>query len=297
MKKFLVALFLISINLSAQVSYIDYLSPFHPTIGQSGMVVSQNQESSDIGIQILNMGGNAVDAAVAVGFSLAITLPRAGNLGGGGFMLVYLQDEQKTIAVDYRSASPKNISQDNFLFLKNNYDKRRYGYKASGVAGTVAGLIQTHDKYGKLPLRKILKPVINQAIKGIDVSYDLNQAIGSAKQIGLDPESTNIYLQGNSPISEHSKMIRKNRAWTINEIAENGDKAFYEGSIAKKIIQAMEENGGYISAKDLKDYKPRFSEPIKTTYRGSTVFAHPPPAGGAAVLLESLNILEKGSHG
>ena len=292
MKKFLVALFLISINLSAQVSYIDYLSPFHPTIGQSGMVVSQNQESSDIGIQILNMGGNAVDAAVAVGFSLAITLPRAGNLGGGGFMLVYLQDEQKTIAVDYRSASPKNISQDNFLFLKNNYDKRRYGYKASGVPGTVAGLIQTHDKYGKLPLRKILKPVINQAIKGIDVSYDLNQAIGSAKQIGLDPESTNIYLQGNSPISEHSKMIRKNLAWTINEIAENGDKAFYEGSIAKKIIQAMEENGGYISAKDLKDYKPRFSEPIKTTYRGSTVFAHPPPAGGAAVLLESLNILE-----
>ena len=120
MKKFLVALFLISINLSAQVSYIDYLSPFHPTIGQSGMVVSQNQESSDIGIQILNMGGNAVDAAVAVGFSLAITLPRAGNLGGGGFMLVYLQDEQKTIAVDFRSASPKNISQDNFLFLKNN---------------------------------------------------------------------------------------------------------------------------------------------------------------------------------
>mgnify|MGYP006092302919 CR=1 FL=1 len=292
MKKFLVALFLISINLSAQVSYIDYLSPFHPTIGQSGMVVSQNQESSDIGIQILNMGGNAVDAAVAVGFSLAITLPRAGNLGGGGFMLVYLQDEQKTIAVDFRSASPKNISQDNFLFLKNNYDKRRYGYKASGVPGTVAGLIQTHDKYGKLPLRKILKPVINQAIKGIDVSYDLNQAIGSAKQIGLDPESTNIYLQGNSPISEHSKMIRKNLAWTINEIAENGDKAFYEGSIAKKIIQAMEENGGYISAKDLKDYKPRFSEPIKTTYRGSTVFAHPPPAGGAAVLLESLNILE-----
>jgi gamma-glutamyltranspeptidase / glutathione hydrolase len=292
MKKFLIALFLTSTNLSAQVSYIDYLSPFHPTIGQSGMVVSQNQESSDIGIQILDMGGNAVDAAVAVGFSLAITLPRAGNLGGGGFMLVYLQDEQKTIAVDFRSASPKNISQDDFLFLKHNDDQRRYGYKASGVPGTVAGLIQTHDKYGKLPLRKILKPVINQAIKGIDVSYDLNQAIGSAKQIGLDRESTNIYLQDNNPISEHSKMIRKNLAWTINEIAKNGDKAFYEGSIAKKIIQAMEENGGYISAKDLKDYKPRFSEPIKTSYRGSTVFAHPPPAGGAAVLLESLNILE-----
>ena len=291
-KNILVTLLIGSVNLSAQVSYIDYLSPFHPTIGQSGMVVSQNQASSDIGIQILDMGGNAVDAAVAVGFSLAITLPRAGNLGGGGFMLVYLKDEDKTIAVDFRSASPKNITQDDFLFLKNNYDQRRYGYKASGVPGTVAGLIQTHERYGKLPLRRILKPVINQARKGLDVSYDLNQAIGSANQIALDVESTNIYLQDNYPISEHSRMIRKNLAWTINEIAKSGDEAFYEGSIAKKIIQAMEENGGYISAKDLQEYEPRFSEPIQTSYRGFTVFAHPPPAGGAAVLLESLNILE-----
>ena len=291
-KNILAALLIGSMNLNAQVSYIDYLSPFHPTIGQSGMVVSQNQASSDIGIQILDMGGNAVDAAVAVGFSLAITLPRAGNLGGGGFMLVYLKDEDKTIAVDFRSASPKNITQDDFLFLKNNYDQRRYGYKASGVPGTVAGLIQAHERYGKLPLRRILKPVISQARKGFDVSYDLNQAIGSAKQIALDIESTNIYLQDNGPILEHSKMIRKDLAWTINEIAKNSDEAFYEGSIARKIIQAMNENGGYISAKDLREYQPRFSEPIKTTYRGSTVYAHPPPAGGAAVLLESLNILE-----
>jgi len=291
-KNILTALLIGSMNLNAQVSYIDYLSPFHPTVGQSGMVVSQNQASSDIGIQILDMGGNAVDAAVAVGFSLAITLPRAGNLGGGGFMLVYLKDEDKTIAVDFRSASPKNITQNDFLFLKNNYDQRRYGYKASGVPGTVAGLIQTHERYGKLPLRRILKPVINQARKGLDVSYDLNQAIGSANQIALDVESTNIYLQDNNPVSEHSKMIRKDLAWTINEIAKNSDEAFYEGSIAKKIIQAMNKNDGYISAKDLQEYQPRFSEPIKTTYRGLTVFAHPPPAGGAAVLLESLNILE-----
>ena len=291
-KRLFATLFMISANLSAQVSYIDYLSPFHPTIGQSGMVVSQNQASSDIGIQILDMGGNAIDAAVAVGFSLAITLPRAGNLGGGGFMLVYLKDEDKTIAVDFRSASPKNITQEDFLFLKNNYDQRRYGYKASGVPGTVAGLIQTHEKYGKLPLRRILEPVINQARKGLDVSYDLNQAIGSANQIALDVESTKIYLQGNDPILEHSKMIREDLAWTIHEIAKNGDKAFYEGSIAKKIIQAMNENDGYMSAKDLQEYQPRFSEPIKTNYRGSTVYAHPPPAGGAAVLLESLNILE-----
>ena len=291
-KKLFVVLVIFSANISAQVSYIDYLSPFHPTIGQTGMVVSQNQASSDIGIQILDMGGNAVDAAVAVGFSLAITLPRAGNLGGGGFMLVYLKEEQKTIAVDFRSAAPKDIQQDDFLFLKNNYDQRRYGYKASGVPGTVAGLIETHEKYGKLSLKEILRPVINQAKKGIAVSYDLNQAIGSAKQIALDLGSSQIYLKDGIPLPEHSRMARKNLAWAITEIANKGQKAFYEGSIAKKIVQAMEDNGGYISAADLKEYKPRFSEPIQTSYRGFKVFAHPPPAGGAAVVLESLNILE-----
>ena len=291
-KKLFVVLVIFSANISAQVSYIDYLSPFHPTIGQTGMVVSQNQASSDIGIQILDMGGNAVDAAVAVGFSLAITLPRAGNLGGGGFMLVYLQEEQKTIAVDFRSAAPKDIQQDDFLFLKNNYDQRRYGYKASGVPGTVAGLIETHEKYGKLSLKEVLRPVINQAKKGIAVSYDLNQAIGSARQIALDMGSSQIYLKDGIPLPEHSRMARKNLAWAITEIANKGQKAFYEGSIAKKIVKAMEDNGGYISATDLKEYKPRFSEPIQTSYRGFKVFAHPPPAGGAAVVLESLNILE-----
>ena len=275
-----------------QVRYIDYPSPFHPTIGNSGMVVSQNQASSDIGVEILNMGGNAIDAAVAVGFSLAITLPRAGNLGGGGFMLVYLNDEKKTIAVDFRSAAPKNLSKKDFLYLKNNYDQRRYGYKASGVPGTVAGLLQTHDRYGKLPLKKILQPVIRQAQNGIVVSYDLNQAIGSANQISLDGESKNIYYKNGSPVEEHFLMKRPDLVWTFSEIARNGEEAFYTGSIAKKMIQAMQENSGYITAKDLQEYEPRFAEPIKTTYRNHQIFAHPPPAGGAAVLLEGLNILE-----
>jgi gamma-glutamyltranspeptidase/glutathione hydrolase len=285
-------LILISSNIWGQVRYIDYPSPFHPTIGNSGMVVSQNQASSDIGIEILNMGGNAIDAAVAVGFSLAITLPRAGNLGGGGFMLVYLSDEKKTIAVDFRSAAPKNLSNNDFLFLKNNYDQRRYGYKASGVPGTVAGLLQTHERYGKLPLKKILQPVIKQAQEGVKVSYDLSQAIGSAEQINLDQESQNIYYRYGDPIKEHLLMKRPDLAWTLSEIARNGEEAFYAGSIAKKIVQAMQQNGGYISAKDLKEYEPRFAEPIQTTYRNHKVLAHPPPAGGAAVLLEGLNILE-----
>ena len=123
--------------------------PFIPLLEIQEWLFLRSQASSDIGIEILNMGGNAIDAAVAVGFSLAITLPRAGNLGGGGFMLVYLSDEQKTIAVDFRSSAPQNISEDDFLFLKDNYDQRRYGYKASGVPGTVAGLLQTHQTFWK----------------------------------------------------------------------------------------------------------------------------------------------------
>ena len=288
----LFTLLFISLNAWGQVRYIDYPSPFHPTIGSSGMVVSQNQASSDIGIEVLNMGGNAIDAAVAVGFSLATTLPRAGNLGGGGFMLVYLSDEKKTIAVDFRNAAPKKLSKKDFLFLKNNYDQRRYGYKASGIPGTVAGLLQTHDRYGKLPLKRILQPVIKQALEGIQVSYDLNQAIGSADQINLDQESKNIYYQNSNPLKEHALMRRPDLAWTFREIARNGEEAFYSGSIAKKIVEAMKQNDGYISLKDLKEYKPRFAEPIQTTYRNYKVLAHPPPAGGAAVLLEGLNILE-----
>ena len=292
LKNIFFLLLFVSPSAWGQVRYIDYPSPFHPTIGNSGMVVSQNQASSDIGVEILNMGGNAIDAAVAVGFSLAITLPRAGNIGGGGFMLVYLNDEKKTIAVDFRSASPKNLSENDFLFLKNNYNQRRYGYKASGVPGTVAGLLQTHDRYGKLSLKKILQPVIKQAQKGIRVSYDLNQAIGSADQINLDNESKNIYYQNDSPVEEHLLMKRPDLAWTFREIARNGEEAFYTGSIAMKIVEAMQKNGGYISAKDLREYRPRFAEPIQTTYRKHKVLAHPPPAGGAAVLLEGLNILE-----
>ena len=233
-----------------------------------------------------------VDAAVAVGFSLAVTLPRAGNIGGGGFMLVYLKNERKTIAVDFRSAAPKNISKDDYLFLKNNYDQRRYGYKASAVPGTVAGLLQTHKRFGNLPLKKILEPVIKQASTGILVSYDLHHAIGSANQINLDQESQKIYLNNGVPVKEHFLMKRPDLAWTFGEIAKHGEQAFYSGSIAKKIVDAMQQNGGFINLEDLKSYQPRFAEPIHTNYRNHKVLAHPPPAGGAAVLLEGLNILE-----
>jgi len=291
--------FVISFNAWAQDSYIDYPSPYHPTINQKGMVVSQNIDSSKIGIEIMNMGGNAIDAAVAVGFSLAVTLPRAGNLGGVGFMLVYLKQRNEIIAVDYLGSSPRNSNiQDLFgVTLPRNYEKAdrnivRYGYKASTIPGTVAGLVEAHTNFGRLPLSSVLKPVIEQARNGIKVSYDLHMALGSEPQLRRDKESKEIFFRNGSAVAENAILKREDLAQTIEKIAAEGKKAFYEGEVAQKIVDAMNNNGGFISLEDLKNYKPRFSEPIRTAYRGHPIFAPQPPSGGAIVVLDALNILE-----
>tara|TARA_Y100000588_G_scaffold384840_2_gene476948 strand:+ start:1470 stop:3191 length:1722 start_codon:yes stop_codon:yes gene_type:complete len=291
--------FVISFNAWSQNSYIDYPSPYHPTINQKGMVVSQNIDSSKIGIEILNMGGNAIDAAVAVGFSLAVTLPRAGNLGGVGFMLVYLKQRNEIIAVDYLGSSPRNSNiQDLFgVMLPRNYEKAdrdivRYGYKASTIPGTVAGLIEAHTNFGRLPLSSVLKPVIEQARNGIRVSYDLHMALGSEPQLRRDQESKKIFFRNGSAVAENTILKREDLAQTLEQIATEGKKGFYEGEVAQKIVDAMNNNGGFISLEDLKNYKPRFSEPIRTAYRGHPIFAPQPPSGGAIVVLDALNILE-----
>ena len=291
--------FVISFNAWAQNSYIDYPSPYHPTINQRGMVVSQNIDSSKIGIEILNMGGNAIDAAVAVGFSLAVTLPRAGNLGGVGFMLVYLKQRNEIIAIDYLGSSPRNSNiQDLFgVTLPRNYEKAdrdivRYGYKASTIPGTVSGLIEAHTNFGRLPLSSVLKPVIEQARNGIRVSYDLHMALGSEPQLRRDQESKKIFFRNGSAVAENTILKREDLAQTLEQIATEGKKGFYEGEVAQKIVDAMNNNGGFISLEDLKNYKPRFSEPIRTAYRGHPIFAPQPPSGGAIVVLDALNILE-----
>ena len=292
-------LFLLSAGLHSQESYIDYRSPFHPVVGNSGMVVSQNKESSDIGIEILEMGGNAIDAAVAVGFSLAITLPRAGNLGGGGFLLVYLKEKDEIISIDYRGASSKNV--DLFQIFKkslpDNYDEInrdlvRYGYFASTVPGTVAGLLEAHERYGKLSLDKVIAPVIKQAREGIIVSYDLHHAIKSAPQLYSDPESRRIYFSNEAPLAIHSLMKRPDLADTLSLIAENGKDGFYRGEIAQKIAKAFSDNEGFISVDDLVSYKARIQSPISTKYRGNTIFTQGPPSGGGVVLINALNVLE-----
>ena len=299
--RFLIILIL-SMSVYAQQSYIDYVSPYHPVIGKSGMVVSQNNLSSDIGIEILNKGGNAVDAAVAVGFSLAVTLPRAGNLGGGGFMLVYLKEKDEIFYIDYRSKSPLNASIDNIFdlngksikpkdFTNDMFNKTRYGYKAPAIPGTVAGLLEAHENFGKLPLEEVLAPAIRQAREGIRVSYDLEKAIDDTHQLKKDPESLKIYFKDGVAIKENSIFKRPDLENTFKLIASNGKEGFYDGVIALEIVKSMNENGGLFTLEDLKNYKPEISEPIVASYRGNLVFTAGPPSGGGITLLTALNIL------
>ena len=293
---FLVLIFITQIN--AQQSYIDYISPYHPVVSSKGMVVSQNNLSSDIGKEILNMGGNAVDAAVAVGFSLATTLPRAGNLGGGGFMLVYIKDRNEVFFIDYRSSSPLNSNIKDIFnkklprdYKRTNFDLVKKGYKAPAVPGSVAGLLDAHSEFGKLPLEKILEPVIKQAEKGILVTYDLHKAIESSNQLKEDPESKTIYFINDKPLPVGSLMKRPDLASTFKEISKNGKSGFYEGIIADKFVDAMKANNGFFTLEDLKSYEPVMTSPIVGSYRENLVFTAGPPSGGGVVLLTSLNML------
>ena len=288
-------------------SYIDYESPYHPVVGNSGMVVSQNYLSSDIGIEILNKGGNAIDAAVAVGFSLAVTLPRAGNLGGGGFMLVYIKEKNEIFYIDYRSSSPLNANLENIFNIENqsgkqfevvpkNFDRNKFdvletGYKASAIPGTVAGLIEAHNNFGRLELKEILEPVIAQAKNGITVTYDLHKAIESTKRLYKDPESRKIYFDGSNPIKENSLMKLPDLANTLTLISEYGKDGFYKGQTAKKIVEAMNRNNGLMSLDDFSNYEVYIRAPISTEYRGNKVFTAGPPSGGGITLLTALNIL------
>ncbi|MDA9143554.1 gamma-glutamyltransferase [Gammaproteobacteria bacterium] len=297
MKK-IVLVFIFITQINAQQSYIDYVSPYHPVLSSKGMVVSQNSLSSDIGRDILNMGGNAVDAAVAVGFSLATTLPRAGNLGGGGFMLVYIKERNEVFFIDYRSSSPLNSNIKDIFnkklprdYKRTNFDLVKKGYKASAIPGSVAGLLDAHSAFGKLPLEKILEPVIKQAEEGISVTYDLHKAIESSNQLKEDAESKKIYFINDQPLPVGSLMKRPDLAFTFKEISKSGKSGFYEGIIAEKFVDAMKVNNGFFTLEDLKTYKPVMTSPIVGSYRENLVFTAGPPSGGGVVLLTSLNML------
>ena len=277
---------------AAPDSIFRYSDRVHPDIADSNMVVSQNQIATEVGYQILEQGGNAVDAATAIGFALAVTLPRAGNLGGGGFMLIYDSSTKKVSTIDYRSAAPKKAKSE--MFLNKNGGVIRYGYIVTAVPGTVAGLIKAHEEHGNLSLQEVIEPSIDLASKGFRVTYDLFQALNFGKVSLLEDTTskTKFYDSGQNTLPTDSLLIQPDLAKTLRLISRKGKDGFYKGKTAELISQASKTNGGLITQKDLASYEAKERTAIRTSYRGYQVVTMPPTASGGLVLLQTLNILE-----
>jgi gamma-glutamyltranspeptidase / glutathione hydrolase len=265
-----------------------------PVRAKHGMVASSEKFASQVGLDIMKQGGNAIDAAVAVGFALAVTHPAAGNLGGGGFMMIRLANGELA-CVDYRETAPaaahKNIYLDNSGEVIPKASTR--GYRASGIPGTVAGLCLAQEKFGLLSLKRVLQPAIELAENGFPVSYDLSQSLnGAAELLGEFPESRRIYLRDGQHFEPDEILVQKDLAWSLKSVRDFGPTAFYQGSVSEKIAAAYEKHGSWITAKDLAKYQPKLRTPLRGNYRGYQVITTPPPSSGGTVLLEMLNTLE-----
>ena len=284
---------------SGDRSYIpifDMGEAFHPLPSRGGMVVSQERLASEIGSEILLRGGNAIDAAVATGFALAVTLPQAGNLGGGGFMLVYLAAENRTIAIDYREMAPQRAYRELFEDPNGNVDTNRvrFGLQSSGVPGTVAGLAYALETYGSMSLGEVLKPAIALAKNGIVVSDTLAQSLAwRGEQLRKNPASVAYFFNPDgSPLRVGQDWRQPDLAWSLQQIASHGPRAFYSGAIADKIVATMQAGGGLVSMTDLAAYRVVEREPVYGDYRGYRVASMPPPSSGGVHLIQMLNMLE-----
>ena len=279
-------------SLSARTqTTLDYQSISHPVIGENFMVSTQNRYATEIGYEILKKGGNAVDAAVAVGFALAVVLPRAGNLGGGGFILIYEKETQKVSSIDYRSAAP--VAAKSEMFISDN-KVQRFGHLVNAVPGSVAGLLKAHKDHGSLSLPELLKPSIELAREGFEVSYDLNYVLEWGKESMLMNETSKkkFYDQSLEPLKVKSIFKQPLLSKTIEKIAMNGKEAFYEGEIAKWIADESLSNGGFITIQDMSSYEAKYRKPLVTSYRGYKIVTMGPAASGGLVLLQTLNIME-----
>jgi len=272
----------------------------HPVWAQKGMVSSQDTIASNIGLDILKQGGNAVDAAVAVGFGLAVTLPRAGNLGGGGFMLVHLNsptsEKNKTIAIDYREMAPSNAHRDMFLDKNGEADANlsRYHGLSVGVPGTVMGLELALKEFGTLSLAQVMQPAIELAQNGFTISPDLANSLKKLKpRLSQWPSTKAIfYKKDGSSYQAGETLVQKDLAKSLTLIAKQGSKGFYQGELANKIVQAVQMAGGSMSVKDLTNYQVIKRKPVFGDYRGYKIASMPAPSSGGTHIIEILNIME-----
>jgi len=272
------------------------LSTQHPIWAEKGMVATQEALATQIGVNILKQGGNAVDAAVAVGYALAVTLPRAGNLGGGGFMMVYLAKEKKAVAIDYREVAPLKSSKNMFLDAAGNADSQlsRFHGLAIGVPGTVMGFELALQKYGSMSLKQVMAPAIKLAKQGIIVTPDLANSLQSTKKrLSSHTSSYDIFYKADgSNYQPGDTLVQTDLANTLTAIANNGSKAFYQGPIAKAISQTVKNAGGIMTEADLQQYQAIERQPVMGDYHGYKVLSMPPPSSGGVHVIQMLNMLE-----
>jgi len=252
---------------------LNYQAIQKPEHGDRGMVVSQNQRASEIGAQVLRDGGNAVDAAVATAFALAVLLPRAGNIGGDGYMLLHLAGENRSVAIDYRSMAPAAATLERFIGADGGIDGETAGWKAAGVPGTVAGLALAHRRHGRLPWARLLQPATELADNGVVLSRDEAFALDWGRdRLARSPAGASVFLHADGSALRAGERLRQaDLAWSLRQIARDGEDAFYRGPIAQRLVAAMQRHGGLIGRDDLAGYRAIEREPLRTTYRGHPV--------------------------
>jgi gamma-glutamyltranspeptidase / glutathione hydrolase len=269
-----------------------------PMVAERGMVVAQEKTAARAGADILRRGGNAIDAAVATGFAMAVTYPRAGNLGGGGFMVIHLAARHEDVAIDYRETAPGAITSDIFLGADGKPDaaKSRDSALGIGIPGTPAGLALALEKYGsgKFTLAELLQPAIDLARNGFLVTDDIADSLpGVHPWLARWTSSAKLFSrEDGTSLREGDTLTQSDLAVTLSAIAARGPRGFYEGEVAEKLVKAIREAGGIMTLDDLKSYQPAIREPVRGTYRGYEIVSMPLPSSGGVVLLETLNILE-----
>lgn len=276
---------------------VNYYDIHHPVIGRKGMVVSQSELASNIGAEILQGGGNAVDAAVAVGFALAVVLPRAGNLTGGGFMLVHLAENNKTIAIDYRETAPAAAFDDMFIDSTGEVDhsKALETLYAAGVPGTVAGFEYALQRYGTMTLKQVIKPALAIAQQGFVVSDDMVRIVKKTQELlQKNAETCRVFFKENCQLYQAGELFKQaDLADTLDYLSEQGADGFYQGDIAKKIVAAMAQGQGLLTLEDLRNYQVKEVNPIQGDFNGYEIFTMPPPSSGGVHLVQMLNMLEQ----
>jgi gamma-glutamyltranspeptidase/glutathione hydrolase len=285
------------INAKKETAIYSRMAIHHPVWAENGMVASQEALATKIGVDILKKGGNAIDAAVAVGYALAVTLPRAGNIGGGGFMLVYLANEKRTIAIDYREMAPNKAHRDMYLDENGNANDRlsRFHGLAVGIPGTVMGMQHALEKYGSMSSKQVLSPAIKLARDGIKVSPDLASSLTAMnRRLSHWPSTKAVFYKkdgGNYQPGE--TLFQPELAHSLELIVKHGSDGFYKGETAQKISKAVIDAGGIMTVSDMANYKVVERKPVSGTYRGYEVVSMPPPSSGGVHIVQMLNALEQ----